>query len=208
MKISFSPPNQLTLLRIALTPVFIAFLFSSNMLLRQLSLVVFILAVLTDWYDGWVARKWGYVTPWGRFLDPLADKVVTSAALVAFSFIGLIPAWTVWVIVIRDVAITLLRSYSEYKGKPFDTTRFAKTKTVLQFAAIYYVLILHIVQDTEYFRTHFGTLIDRLLDHSLLYSLMVFIAVVTLWTGVVYIFDNWKTIRELFYFASRATESD
>jgi CDP-diacylglycerol--glycerol-3-phosphate 3-phosphatidyltransferase len=208
MKIEFTPPNQLTVLRILLTPVFVAFLFSANPVLRQLSLAVFILAMLTDWYDGWVARRWGYITRWGTFLDPLADKVVTSAALIAFIYLNLVPPWTVWVIVLRDIAITFLRSYSELKGKPFDTTRMAKTKTFLQFALIYYVLLAYVARDTEYFRLRYGNLLDQLLDPSLLYACMVLIAAVTLLTGILYIIDNWTTVRELYGSSNRVTESE
>jgi CDP-diacylglycerol--glycerol-3-phosphate 3-phosphatidyltransferase len=172
MKFSFTPPNQLTFLRILLTPVFLTLLFSSDPVLRQLSLVVFIIALLTDWYDGWVARRWGYITRWGKFLDPLADKVVTSAALIAFIYLDLVPPWTVWVIVVRDIAITLLRSYAEYKGKPFDTTRLAKTKTFLQFVVIYYVLLLYVGKDIEFVRSRYGELINTLLDYSFLYASM------------------------------------
>ena len=208
MKIEFTPPNQLTFLRILLTPVFVAFLFSANPLLRQLSLVIFILAMLTDWYDGWVARRWGYVTRWGTFLDPLADKVVTSAALIAFIYLDLVPPWTVWVIVLRDIAITFLRSYSELKGKPFNTTRMAKTKTFLQFALIYYVLLAYVARDTEYFSLRFGNLLDQLLDASLLYAFMVLIAAFTILTGILYIIDNWTTVRELYGSSNRVTESE
>lgn len=207
MKFAFSPPNQLTLLRILLTPVFLVFLFSDSIVLRQLSLVVFIVALLTDWYDGWVARRWGYVTRWGTFLDPLADKIVTSAALIAFVILDLAPAWTVWLIVIRDIAITLLRSYSEYKGKPFDTSRLAKTKTLLQFVVIYYVLLLYVASSTEYFRIEYGAAIDSLLHSTVVYILMVLTAVITVWTGVSYIIANRKTIRELYAYSNRVTES-
>ncbi len=207
MKIAFSPPNQLTLLRILLTPVFLVFLFSDNIVFRQLSLIVFIVALLTDWYDGWVARRWGYVTRWGTFLDPLADKIVTSAALIAFVILDLAPAWTVWLIVIRDIAITLLRSYSEYKGKPFDTSKLAKTKTFLQFVVIYYILLLYVAGSTEYVRTEYGAAIDSLLHGTIVYVLMVLTAVITVWTGVSYIIANRKTIRELYDYSSRVTES-
>ena len=208
MKLAFSPPNQLTFLRILLTPVFLAFLFSADPLLRQLSPLVFFIAMLTDWYDGWVARRWGYVTRWGTFLDPLADKIVTSAALIAFIYLDLVPPWTVWVIVVRDIAITFLRSYAELKGKPFDTSRMAKTKTFLQFALIYYVLLAYIARDTEYFRSRYSSLLDRLLDQSLLYACMVVIAAITLLTGVLYIIDNWTTVRELYGSSNRVTESE
>lgn len=206
MKISFSPPNQLTILRILLTPVFLAFLFSGSPWFRQFSLVVFFVALLTDWYDGWVARRWGYVTKWGAFLDPLADKVVTSAALLSFVTLGLVPAWPIWLIVVRDFAITLLRSYSEYKGKRFDTSKFAKTKTFLQFVVIYYIMILYVANTTESYRLQYGPTIDKLLDYSLLYVLSVFIAVITIWTGISYLIENRKTIRDLYGFSNRVTE--
>lgn len=208
MAFTFSPPNQLTLLRIALTPVFLIFLFSSDPVLRQISLAVFFIALLTDWYDGWVARRWGYVSRWGKFLDPLADKVVTSVTLIAFIYLDLAPGWTVWVIIGRDVLITLLRSYSEFKGKTFDASKFAKTKTFLQFTIIFYILFLYVAQDIEYFKRNYASAIEALLNHSLLYSLMVVTALITLWTGILYVIDNWKTIRELYYFAFRVSESE
>ncbi|HTY38632.1 MAG TPA: CDP-diacylglycerol--glycerol-3-phosphate 3-phosphatidyltransferase [Bacteroidota bacterium] len=208
MKLAFSPPNQLTFLRILLTPVFLAFLFSDNPVLRQISPAVFVIAMLTDWYDGWVARRWGYVTRWGTFLDPLADKLVTSAALIAFVYLDLVPTWTVWVIVIRDILITFLRSYAELKGKPFDTSRMAKTKTFLQFAVIYYILLAYIARDTEYFRSRYAALLDQLLERSLLYLLMTGIAAITLLTGVLYVIENWTTVRELYGSTDQLTESE
>lgn len=208
MSFTFSPPNQLTLLRIVLTPVFLAFLFSSDPILRQLSLLVFFIALLTDWYDGWVARKWGYISKWGRFLDPLADKVVTSATLIAFIYLGLVPGWTVWVIIGRDLVVTFLRSYSELKGKTFDTSKFAKTKTSLQFIVIFYILFLYVAQDIEFFKANYSSAIEALLNYSLVYSLMVITALITLWTGIVYVIDNWKTIRELYSFAIRTTDPE
>lgn len=207
MKFTLSPPNQLTFLRILLTPVFIILLFSPDLVLRQLSVLVFIIALLTDWYDGWVARRWGYVTRWGTFLDPLADKVVTSSALIAFIYLDLVPAWPVWAIVIRDILITFLRSYSEFKGRAFDTSTFAKTKTFLQFMFIDYVLLAYIARDTEYFQSRYGGLIQSLLEYSLLYAIVVVVAFTTVLTGVVYLANNWKTVRELYDFSDRITES-
>ena len=118
------------------------------------------------------------------------------------------PAWPVWIIVFRDVFITWLRTYAEYKGRPIDTTKFAKTKTFLQFTVIYYVLLLYIARQTEYFMGQFGPTIESLLDYTLLYTLTVIIAVITLWTGVLYVIDNWKTIRELYDASARVTQSE
>ena len=77
-------PNQLTILRIILTPIFLYLFLSEDPLLIQISIGVFIVAALTDWYDGWLARKFNYITDWGKFWDPLADKILTSAAFLGF----------------------------------------------------------------------------------------------------------------------------
>jgi CDP-diacylglycerol--glycerol-3-phosphate 3-phosphatidyltransferase len=204
----FSPPNQLTYLRILLTPVFLVFLFSAYPIMRQWSLVVFILAGITDWYDGWVARRWGYVTRWGTFLDPFADKVVTSAALIAYIYLGLVAGWMVWIIVIRDAIITLLRSYAEYKGKPVETSKLAKIKTFVQFVIICYLLILYVAQNTQSLRENYGELIHALLNYSLVYSMMVVVTALTLWTGISHIIVNWKTIRELYGTSDKTTQTD
>ena len=86
-------PNQLTILRIVLTPVFLYLFISDDLLMKQISLVVFLVAALSDWYDGWLARKFNYITEWGKFMDPLADKILTSAAFIGFSLVGLLWSW-------------------------------------------------------------------------------------------------------------------
>jgi len=204
----FSPPNQLTFLRILLTPVFLVFLLSSDLVLRQWSLVVFILAASTDWYDGWLARRWGYVTRWGAFLDPLADKVLTSAALVAYAFLGLVSGWMIWIIIIRDAIVTILRSYAEYKGKPVETTRLAKIKTFAQYVLIYYLLIFYVAQYTPFIEEKFSGVIKILLDGTFIYTAMVVITSITLWTGIVYMIDNWKTIRELYESSNKFSQPE
>ncbi len=206
MKYIITPPNQLTFLRIIITPLFVYLLFSADPVSRQLSVIVFLIALLTDWYDGWVARRWGYVTRWGSFLDPLADKIVTSSAFISFIYLDLVPAWTVWVIVFRDIVITLLRSYSEYKGKPFDTSKMAKTKTFLQFAVLFYILLLYVGQSVTRLQAYHGSF-AALLHPSLLYFMMVCIAIITVWTGTLYVIDNRKTLQELYAVSNRVTES-
>ena len=168
-------------MRILLTPLFIAFLFSANIFLRQWSLLIFVLMALTDWYDGWLARRWGYVSRWGAFFDPLADKVVTSAALLAYDFLGLVPGWMVWIIVFRDFLITLLRSYTEYRGKPVETSKFAKAKTFLQFAVIYYILILYVARSIPFLTLQYGGIMEFLLNYSLIYGIMLLTTALTVW---------------------------
>jgi len=202
-----SPPNQLTAVRILLTPVFVALLLSENLLYNQLAMAVFVVASLTDWYDGLVARKWGYVSRWGKFLDPLADKVLTSAAFVCFVFLGLAHGWMVWIIVVRDLLITLLRSVAEYKGRPVVTTGPARTKTFTQFVVLYYILILYTIRITPWIYGRYGPTIDLLMNHNLLDALMLVVTVFTAWTGSVYLIDNRKTLAELYASVVRPTQS-
>jgi CDP-diacylglycerol--glycerol-3-phosphate 3-phosphatidyltransferase len=203
-----SPPNQLTVVRILLTPLFLFFLFVDHLTYNQLALPVFVVASLTDWYDGWVARKWGYISRWGRFLDPLADKILISAAFVSFIYLNLAPAWMVWVIVFRDILITLLRSLAEYKDRPVITSGPAKTKTVTQFVIVYYLLVLHVLRISPVTQQEFGPTIDLLLNRDLVFGLMLIVTTFTVWTGVAYLIDNRKTLAELYANLFRATQSE
>ncbi len=83
-------PNQLTVLRVILSPVFLFFFLSDVIWMKQVSVAIYIVAALTDWYDGWLARKFNYITSWGKFWDPLADKILTSIAFVGFALVDLI----------------------------------------------------------------------------------------------------------------------
>ena len=202
-----SPPNQLTLLRIILTPAFALLLFSDSPTNKQIALLVYCLAAITDWYDGWVARRWGYITHWGKFLDPLADKVLTSAAFVSFVFIGYASAWMVWIIVTRDILITLLRSYSEYKSKPVETIKFARTKTFFQLVVIYFFLVVYVVRSSPSLYARYGTLVEVVAIKEVMVGLMVIVTILTAWSGVLYIIHNWNIIKELFISNDRAAET-
>ena len=202
-----SPPNQLTLLRILLTPAFAWLLFSDSPANKQLALLFYCLAAITDWYDGWVARRWGYITRWGKFLDPLADKVLTSAAFISFIFIGYAAAWMVWIIVVRDLLITVLRSYSEYKNRPVETIRFARTKTFFQLVVIYVFLVAYVVRSSPPLYASLGHYVDSVVTKESMYILMLIATVLTAWSGILYIVQNWTNIKELFTSNSRAAES-
>jgi CDP-diacylglycerol--glycerol-3-phosphate 3-phosphatidyltransferase len=190
-------PNQLTLMRIVLTPVFVAFLLSDSLTLRQLSLAVFIIAALTDWYDGWIARKLGYTTRWGKFLDPLADKVLSSAALLSYVSLGLVDGWMVWVVIFRDFLITGLRSYAELHDQPIITSRGAQAKTFGEFVVIYYILIFYVIRSIPLVYKEWGFTIDSLLHPQVLFGMMLLVTLSTVGTGIAYLFDNRKMIREL-----------
>lgn len=191
-------PNQLTLLRVVLTPVFVVMVMSDSSLQLQLSLVVFIIAAATDWYDGWIARKLGYISRWGKFLDPLADKILSSAALLAFVGLGLVDAWMVWIIIGRDFLITGLRTYAEIRDRPVITSRSAQAKTFGQFVVIYYILILYVARSIPAIESYAGATIEDLMHPQVLFGMMLLVTLTTVGTGVAYLYDNRHLFRELY----------
>jgi len=190
-------PNQLTILRIILSPVFLFFFLSELIWMKQVSVAIYVIAALSDWYDGWLARKFNYITSWGRFWDPLADKILTSAAFIGFAIVDLLPWWMVVIIVGRDVIITLLRVFSDMKNYAFTTSYYAKWKTMLQMVFLYYLLILFIAQYSPEINIDYGKLISMLLNKQLIYFIALFITLITFHSGILYIIRNWKIVLKL-----------
>lgn len=197
-------PNQLTILRMLLTPLFILLFISERVFLKQFSVLVFVVAAMTDWYDGWIARKLGKVSRWGVFLDPLADKVLTSAAFVAFAWMGLVGWWMVWAIVIRDISITLLRSFAELRGRTLHTNFTAKVKTFSQMVFIYAVLLAVVLKTSA----GFSSIIRVVLDKDVLYYSMLVVTILTLGTGLQYVVENFKLIHSSFRAISGRPQSE
>ncbi len=193
-----SIPNSLTVLRILLTPLFIVLLFSQSAFLKQLALLVYIVAALTDWYDGRVARRYGNVSRWGKFLDPLADKILSAAALFSFVFLRLVDAWMVWIIVARDGLITSLRSYAEWKNEPIVTSKTAQAKTFGEFTIIYYILIVYVASQIGFIEHRLDNLFTTLLDKRVLFGMMLLVTLSSIGTAAMYLFDNRKFLRELY----------
>jgi CDP-diacylglycerol--glycerol-3-phosphate 3-phosphatidyltransferase len=191
-------PNQLTILRIILTPIFLYLFLSKDTLLIQISLGVFFIAALTDWYDGWLARKFNYITDWGKFWDPLADKILTSTAFLGFVFVGLLELWMVILIIFRDLIITLLRIYAEARGYNFITSYYAKWKTVIQMVFLYYLLLLYGGLNTVEVYSGNELLFKQLSNKYLIYVIMLAITVTTVHSGVTYLLKNKHLIKKLF----------
>ncbi|RJP61859.1 MAG: CDP-diacylglycerol--glycerol-3-phosphate 3-phosphatidyltransferase [Ignavibacteriales bacterium] len=191
-------PNQLTVLRIILTPVFLVLFLADEPILKQISLVVFIIAAITDWYDGWLARKFNYITNWGKFLDPLADKILTSTAFLAFAFQGVLEMWMVIAIIVRDFLITGLRMYSDYKGGSMSTSLSAKWKTFIQMAFIYYLLLIYTLQTIKPLSNNYKYIFDILTNQTFIYYAMLVVTVITLYTGVSYLYSNRKLLGKMF----------
>lgn len=134
--------TKITLLRILLVPVVVVLLYFEGPVTCVLATLAFILAALTDWFDGYVARHMHMVTNMGKFLDPLADKVLICGVLITFVMYGWAPAWVVIIIVCRELIITGLRTIAIDEGIVMAADKFGKMKTVLQIIAII-PLMLH-----------------------------------------------------------------
>lgn len=191
-------PNQLTVLRIILTPVFLYFFLSEDPLFIQISLGIYIIAALTDWYDGWLARKFNYITEWGKFWDPLADKILTSVVFLGFVIVNLLPFWMVILIIFRDLSVTLLRVYADSRGYSFRTTYYAKWKTMLQMIFLYYLLILYVAKNSSEVYSRYQNIIDILLNNDLIYFTMLLITIITVHSGISYLILNKSLIKQLF----------
>jgi CDP-diacylglycerol--glycerol-3-phosphate 3-phosphatidyltransferase len=139
---SWGTPNMLTGARIAAVPVVMLLLFFSGPWASFLGALCFMLAGATDFLDGFLARRHRLVSRLGKFMDPLADKLLVSAALIMLIPLGRVPAWMAFLIIGRELAVTGLRGLAATEGIILAPDRWAKAKTLLQMAALT-ALILH-----------------------------------------------------------------
>ena len=190
-----SLPNILTFLRILLTPIFIICLFGEFEQAKMWALFIFVFASITDAYDGYYARKNNLVTEAGRFLDPLADKILVSSAFISFAIMNLIDFWMVGLIIFRDLFVTGLRMIMTRNGFTMMTSKIAKSKTLVQIAIIIFTLLFLSVKG--YNTPFLQSFIYYTKDYQLIYYLTMLATLFTIYTGFTYINDNRKAIRQI-----------
>ena len=134
-------PNKLTLLRIILIPVFMGVLYWGFPGADYVALAIFVIASLTDMLDGKIARKYNLVTDFGKFADPLADKMLVTAAMLWFVEIGRMPAWALLIVIIREFAVSGLRMVAADKGRVIAAGWSGKVKTASTMVCIVLMLI-------------------------------------------------------------------
>ena len=193
-------PNMLTIFRILLTPVFILLLFHEDPTAKFWALVVFIVASITDAYDGYYARKYDQVTEQGKFLDPLADKILVSSAFISFAMIGLIDYWMVALIIFRDLFITGLRMLMNRKGFEMVTSNIAKLKTGAQLGII--IFILSYIGFEPLKLKVLLPIIHFISDFQLIYGFTFFITLFTIFTGLNYLYENRIAIQKVTVFTA------
>lgn len=187
-------PNKITLSRICLIPIFILMLSipldlgawdigtTSLPITHFIATLIFLIASMTDWLDGYLARKYQLITNMGKFLDPLADKLLVSAAFILLVELGLAPAWIVILIISREFAVTGLRLVAAGEGIVLAASNMGKLKTVSQILAIA-LLLLH-----NFPFSYIGIPID---------IIVLYIALIlTVWSGVEYFVKNWHVMRD------------
>jgi len=135
-------PNKITLARIFIVPLIVVFLIRPSGWSSTIAGALFIIASLTDWLDGHLARRRNQVTDLGKMLDPIADKILVAAGLIPLVALGRVPVWMAVVLLGREFAVTGLRFISLSEGLSIPSSRMGKYKTVLQVVAIA-MLILH-----------------------------------------------------------------
>jgi len=174
--------NQLTVGRVLLIPLFMAAFYLPGDLSYFGATLVFFIASLTDWLDGYLARSRGEVTAFGRFLDPVADKLLVAAALVLLVEAERAPAILAVIIIGREIAISALREWLAEQARTVHVSMMGKLKTMAQMLAIG-ALLLHVE-------------ILGINMHALGTLLLWIAAILTLWSGYEYIRDAWPELRE------------
>jgi CDP-diacylglycerol--glycerol-3-phosphate 3-phosphatidyltransferase len=138
---ALSGPNQLTLFRIAAVPIIIILMLFPNRICTLIAGLLFSAAAITDYLDGFLARKRGLVTTLGKVMDPVADKLLVSSAFIMLSSLGWVPAWMACIIIGRELAVTGLRNIIAEKGEDLSASNLGKYKTGFQIAAIIPLMI-------------------------------------------------------------------
>ena len=176
--------NKITMSRILLIPVFMFFILSQSAVFNLVALAIFIIASATDGVDGYIARKYNQVTTLGKFLDPLADKLLITSALLCLVEKNLIFSWVAMIIIAREFIVTSFRIVAMEKNAVIAANMWGKIKMVLQIVSV----ALLIFTTTPFTIPVIGSVIFA--------QIMMYITVfITLYSGYVYIKDNWDFLK-------------
>lgn len=183
-------PNILTIFRFVITPFFIFSFFQHGIIWKLITFCIFLMSTITDKIDGFLARKYGWETSLGKFLDPLADKVLITSAFICLLFYDYIAIWMVVAIVVRDFLVTWLRSYGNKIGSPVHTLEIARWKTGVQTVAIYIALGYIFLKETFAYYHIQQSVIHQIESWNVLLFIMLIVTLFTVLTGIIYIINN------------------
>ena len=189
-------PNQLTLSRVVLTFVMMAFIFTEGVLAKSIALAIFILACLTDFLDGWIARRYKRTSDFGKIMDPVADKILILGTYLSFVQLQLVPAWMVIVIFIREFLITSVRFFAIHKGTVLAAENAGKHKTVSQMVTAFFILAFIVVQEAISRASFWNEAFQKNFKLGILF-LMAVTVILTIFSGLSFLWHNRKLIRSL-----------
>ncbi len=185
-------PNFLTFFRIAIIPALVVLLLSPSKTAGFLATLLFALASITDWLDGYIARRMGIVTIFGKFLDPIADKLIVAAALIMLIPSGRAPAWMVLIILSREIIITGLRSIASSEGIVIPASDLGKFKTIFQIVAILCLLLHYDYYWFFGFRSQY--LYVNMHNAGMFYLWIA--TIMTIWSGTDYLIKFFKILAK------------
>lgn len=188
--------NQLTLSRVVLTFVMMAFIFTEGVLAKSIALAIFLLACLTDFLDGWIARRYKKTSDFGKIMDPVADKILILGTYLSFVQLQLIPAWMVIVIFIREFLITSVRFFAIHKGTVLAAENAGKHKTVSQMITAFFILVFIVVQEAMSRASFWNEAFQKNFKLGILF-LMAVTVILTIFSGLSFLWHNRKLIRSL-----------
>ena len=184
-------PNKLSLLRVALIPVLVLCMYQPGWFFILLSAAVFGAAAYTDYLDGHIARRDHIVTDFGKFIDPVADKLLNLSAMIMLTHAGLLPHWAVIVILARELAVDGLRMVAVGQGRVIAAGKLGKIKTVSQI-----VLVLFLMIAGRMAPILFGSVPVLLTIVDVIgWIITLWVVAITIWSGVDYFRKNFDVIR-------------
>ena len=182
-------PNKLSMLRVCMIPFFVAFALVEAQWAQIVALLIFVIASLTDMLDGQIARRRGLVTNFGKFIDPIADKLLVMSALVVLVEQGRMPGWVCILMLAREFAISGFRLVAADAGKVIAAGWLGKVKTVTQMVCVIALLLLTPAGELKPVLGRFGVIVANIATYAA--------AVMTVWSGADYIIKNFDCIKDM-----------
>jgi CDP-diacylglycerol--glycerol-3-phosphate 3-phosphatidyltransferase len=183
-------PNKLTVLRIILSFFFIFLVFSHGLLAKSLAFATFTLAAITDFLDGYIARKYNLITDLGKLLDPIADKILVLAAFLVFAYMRIIAVWMVLIIIFRELLITGIRMILARKGRVIAASLWGKYKTVGQIIAIFFILGFMVLKEAGSSKYNFWNSALEIKAINCINIIMYITVILTVISGISYLRKN------------------
>ena len=186
-------PNTLTILRIILTFVFLVLIFKNGLLPKVFAFLIFLIASFTDFFDGYLAKKYNGMSSFGKLMDPVADKFLILSAFFVFTKMHLIALWMFGVIFLREVIITGVRLAAMRNGRVLPAEKVGKYKTVSQMIVISFILIFLILKEVKFLN---GAFPQMLLGWQYgIYTLMLIAISLTLFSGIWYLYHHRRFVH-------------